>query len=245
MRALESRLAAFKSAGAMLNDNGLTGFVWADYTDDEIDHIFHKSNLTPDEINKFRSAFLYETALLYSRHGFTAQYHVGAFRNANTSMFRRLGPDTGYDGVDDAASIRAFGALIDKLNNAGALPRTILYPIDINQYEAFAALAASFNGGRRGWVQLGAPWWFNDQYYGIMKQFESAGSLYPVSLSAGMLTDSRSFLSYPRHELYRRALCAYLGSIVDRGEYFSGGEALGEIIQNVCYRNIKEYLQLA
>jgi glucuronate isomerase len=159
-------------------------------------------------------------------------------------MLSKLGPDTGYDSVDDAAGIRGFGALLDRLNSEDNLPRIIFYPLDINQYESFSTLASNFNGKGRGWVQLGAPWWFNDQYYGIMKQFESVGSLYPVSLSAGMLTDSRSFLSYPRHELYRRALCGYLGAIADRGEYFSGEESLGKIIYDVCYGNAKAYFGL-
>ena len=271
LEALELRLVAFKDVGAMLNDNALTGFVWADYTNKQIRQIFKKAletKLRAKEINMYRSAFLYEMAKLYAKHGFTAQYHIGAYRNVNATMFEKLGPDTGYDSVDDAAGLRAFGALLDRLNSAGCLPRTIIYPLDINQYEAFATLAANFCGNypdaqereerggshpgevgrsgadRRGWVQLGAPWWFNDQYYGIIKQFESVGSLYPVALSIGMLTDSRSFLSYPRHELYRRALCGYLGALVDRGEYFSCEEALGKIIRSVCYGNAKQYLRL-
>ena len=255
MEALENRLKAFKSAGSVLNDNGLTGFVWADYTKEQIKRIFKKAlksadsddrggqggALTSSEINKYRSAFLYETAALYAKYGFTAQYHVGAYRNANSAAFGTLGPDSGYDCVDDAASVRSFGTLFDRLNSGGALPRTIIYPLDINQYEAFATLAGSFNGPGRGWVQLGPPWWFNDQYFGIIKQFESAGNLYPAALSPGMLTDSRSFLSYPRHELYRRALCRYLASVADRGEYFSGNEALGKIIRCICYENAKNY----
>jgi len=252
--ALESRLLAFKAAGSMLNDNGLTGFEWSDYSEAQIERIFDKAmdpasadmgaQLSRDETNKSRSAFFYATALLYAKHGFTAKSHTGAYRNANSAMFARLGPDTGFDGVDEASSVRAFGTLLDRLNSAGGLPRAIFYPLDINQYEAFAALASNFNGRGEGWVQLGAPWWFNDQYYGIYKQFESAGSLYPVALSAGMLTDSRSFLSYPRHELYRRALCSYLGAVADRGEYFAGEEALGEVIYGICYGNAKKYFGL-
>ena len=294
--ALEERLKAFAAAGSMLNDNGLTGFIWTDYAGEQIDRIFSVAlagarqspagaNIGAEDVNRYRSAFLYETAKLYAKYGFTAQYHVGAYRNANSAMFRKLGPDSGYDSVDDPVSIRSFGRLLDILNSEGSLPRTILYPLDVNQFEAFAALAANFggsgggvcgvgsggdiggggnsgdgtigikaggaiaaaageHGGGRGWVQLGAPWWFNDQYYGITKQFESVANFYPVALSVGMLTDSRSLLSYPRHELYRRALCAYLGELVDRNEYFSGEEALGEIIRDVCYGNAKSYFNL-
>ena len=277
IEALEIRLVAFKETGAMINDNGLTGFAWADYTKGQVRRVFEKAlnaenagakgvdkvggakgasatgeakprygvALSAEEIDIYRSAFLYETAKLYAKHGFTAQYHIGAYRGANSAMNAILGPDTGFDSVDDAAGIRSFGTLLDRLNSsAGGLPRTILYPIDINQFEAFATLAANFCGKGRGWVQLGAPWWFNDQYYGIIKQFESVGSINPIALSIGMLTDSRSFLSYPRHELYRRALCSYFGAIVDRGEYFSGEEALGKIIRGICYENAKSYLGL-
>ena len=258
LEALEIRLEVFKKTGAKLNDNALTGFKWIDYTKDQIKQIFKKAlaggsdatgergaKLSEKEINIYRSAFLYETAKLYAKHGFIAQYHIGAYRNANNLMFKKLGPDTGFDSIDDAASIRGFGALLDRLNSDGSLPRVIIYPLDINQYEAFATLAANFRSGGRGWVQLGTPWWFNDQYYGIVKQFESVGSIYPVALSMGMLTDSRSFLSYPRHELYRRALCGYLAAVTERGEYFSGEEALGDIIRNVGYYNAKNYLDLS
>jgi len=260
INALERRLIAFKAAGSMLNDNALTGFIWTDYTRGQIDGIFKTAigiaqdaatsvatsampgGLSIEDVNRYRSAFLFEMSKLYKKHGFLAQYHVGAYRNANTAMYAAHGPDFGFDGVDEPVSIRSFGKLLDMLYGEDCLPRTVFYPLDINQFEAFATLAAHFNGRGRGWVQLGAPWWFNDQYYGITKQFESVGNVYPTALSIGMLTDSRSFLSYPRHEMYRRALCCYLGSLVDRGEYFSGGESLGRIIRGVCYENAKAYL---
>ncbi|MDR3120507.1 MAG: glucuronate isomerase [Clostridiales bacterium] len=260
LAALERRLLYFKEAGSMINDNAVTRFIWTDYTDEEIERVFQKAladsrpgpgsgravgaRLTEAELNAYRSAFLFEMSRLYAKHGFVTQYHIGAYRDANAKMFARLGPDSGYDCVDEAASVRSFGTLLDRLNSAGELPKIIFYPLDINQYEAFAVLATAFCGGGRGKVQLGAPWWFNDQLYGITKQFESVGSLYPVALSVGMLTDSRSFLSYPRHELYRRALCNYLGTLVERGEYFSGEQELGAIIRAVCYENAKSYFGL-
>ena len=135
-----------------------------------------------------------------------------------------------------------MGRILDRLTELDQLPKTILYPLNPAQMEPFAVLAAGFcDGTVRGKVQLGAPWWFNDQPFGIMRQFGGAGNLYPLSLSVGMLTDSRSFLSYPRHELYRRCLCSYLGELVERGEYFSGEKYLKEIIEGICYRNVKEY----
>ena len=132
--------------------------------------------------------------------------------------------------------------LLNNLTTIGELPKTIIYPLDGTKIETWAILAAGFcDNGTKAKVQLGAPWWFNDQAFGIQRQFEACANLYPVSLSVGMLTDSRSFISYPRHELYRRVLCSYLGSLVERGEYFSGEEELKKTIENVCFNNVNEF----
>ena len=138
-----------------------------------------------------------------------------------------------------------MSVLLDTLNREGNLPKVILYPLNAADAEPYAILAAAFcKGPARGLVQLGAPWWFNDQAYGIQRQFEAVANLYPVALSVGMLTDSRSFLSYPRHELYRRVLCSYLGGLIERGEYFSEEKQLKTIIENICYGNAKAYFGL-
>ncbi len=244
--ALEKRLVFFKEMGSMLSDAGLDNFVWEDYSIEEPEAIFQKGingkNLTEKEINKYKSAFSVALGKLYFKHGFVMQLHAGGYRNVNTAMFERLGADAGYDCADDKISVRSIGSLLDALSKTNSLPKTILYPLNINQYETFAILAAAFcEGGTKGKVQLGASWWFNDQAYGINKQFESVSNLYSVALSVGMLTDSRSFLSYPRHELYRRVLCNYLGQIVERGEYFSGEQYLKEIVQDICYYNAKKW----
>ncbi|MDR1059794.1 MAG: glucuronate isomerase [Clostridiales bacterium] len=275
--ALEKRLAYFKGFGPPINDNAVTQFEWADYSDGDAERAFQKARagapLSRGEINTYRSAFLCEMLKLYSKHGFATQLHIGAYRDANSAMSAAHGPDSGFDAIDDAASVRSFGALLNRAGSEAPLPKIIFYPLDINQYEAFAVLATVFcggdgsasggdrrngdgasgdggskggngangSGGVRGKVQLGAPWWFNDQIYGISKQFESVSCLYPVALSVGMLTDSRSFLSYPRHELYRRALCNYFGTLLDRREYFSGERELGAIIGDICYRNAKAF----
>ena len=245
LEALEKRLLFFKQTGSRVNDNGITSLRWADCSVDERESIFQKARnsqpLTENEIQKYRSAFLFETAKLYHKHSFVMQLHIGTLKNANTAMYNRIGPDTGYDCMDDSTPVASLAALLDRLDSAGSLPKTILYPLNINQYESFAVLACAFcNNGVKAQVQLGAPWWFNDQPYGIQKQFESAASLYPIALSAGMLTDSRSFLSYPRHEMYRRILCNYLGGLVERGEYFSLEEDLRDTVEDICYRNAKE-----
>jgi glucuronate isomerase len=179
---------------------------------------------------------------LYHKHGFVMQLHIGTYQGANKSKEASIGAATGFDCTDDSTNVKSVGELLDRLTKRGVLPKTILYPLNAGQIEPFAILAAAFcEGGIRAKVQLGAPWWFNDQAYGINRQFEAIANLYPISLSVGMLTDSRSFLSYPRHELYRRVLCSYLGTLVERGEYFSGEDELKKVVQNVCYYNAKEY----
>lgn len=245
--ALETRLRYFQRVtGTTVSDNGIPYFAWADYTPVEVEDIFAKARrgdrLTRNEIDQYQSAFLFEMARLYNRNGYVMQLHVGTYLDANTSRVKAIGSSTGFDCCDDASSVRGIGELLDHLTIIGELPKTILYPLDGTKIETWAILAAGFcDSGTRAKVQLGAPWWFNDQVFGIQRQFEACANLYPVSLSVGMLTDSRSFISYPRHELYRRVLCNYLGSLVERGEYFSGEEELKTIIENVCYRNVQEF----
>lgn len=244
--ALEKRLEYFKSIGTTVSDDGIPYFKWEDYTKSEIDAIWNKGfkneKLTQLEMDKYRSSFLHDMGACYNRQGFVMQLHIGTYLNANTSKVDAIGKSTGFDCTDDRSSVMSVGLLLDKLTKEGGLPKTIIYPLDGTKAEAWAVLAAGFcDSGTKAKVQLGAPWWFMDQVYGIKRQFEACANLYPVSLSVGMLTDSRSFISYPRHELYRRVLCDYLGSLVERGEYFNDEKYLKEIIENVCYNNVREF----
>lgn len=246
MEALEERLRYFKEFGTNVSDNGMADFTWSDYTLEEIEDIFKKIldkvAISSNEINKYKTAFVIEMARLYNKYDFVMQFHIGTYLNANSKKTRELGFSTGFDCVDDSTSIKSLGAILDYLTELDELPKTILYPLNSAQLEPFGILAAGFcDGKEKGKVHLGAPWWFNDQVYGIKRQFDSIGNLYPVSLSLGMLTDSRSFLSYPRHELYRRVLCDYLGELIERKEYFSDEKFIKEIIESVCYYNVKEY----
>ena len=238
MAALESRLKFFRETGSMISDNGIEDFTWQDYTAEEIEAIFAKAAageaLDTAEINRYRSAFLTEAGRMYHRNGFVMQLHIGTYQGANRSREAGIGAACGFDCTDDSTFVKSVGKLLDRLNSEEALPKTILYPLNAGHMENFAILAAGFcEGPERGKVQLGAPWWFNDQAYGIKRQFEAAANLYPVALSVGMLTDSRSFISYPRHELYRRVLCNYFGELVERGEYISGEEELARVIRNI------------
>ena len=246
MGALEKRLALFAEFGTTVSDNGIAHIAWEEYTGAQAEDIFQKAaageQLSEVEINRYKSAFLIEMAKLYKKYHFVMQLHIGTYLDANHRKVQEIGQSTGFDCVDDSTSVKSVGRILDRLTELDQLPKTILYPLNPAQMEPFAVLAAGFcDGTVRGKVQLGAPWWFNDQPFGIMRQFGGAGNLYPLSLSVGMLTDSRSFLSYPRHELYRRCLCSYLGELVERGEYFSGEKYLKEIIEGICYRNVKEY----
>lgn len=246
LTALEKRLQFFKTIGTTVSDCGLQYFNYADFEPQELDSILVRAKrglpVSAHEVDQFRTAFLLNMACAYARNGFVMQLHIGAYVDANSKGYYTLGKDTGYDCTDDATQVKSIGMLLDRLNMLDALPKTILYPLNAANAEPYAILAAAFcGGGVRAKVQLGAPWWFNDQVYGIERQFEATANLYPMSLCVGMLTDSRSFLSYPRHELYRRVLCNYLGKLVERGEYFSGEAELKKIIENVCYNNVKEF----
>lgn len=244
--ALEKRLVFFKSLGAIVSDSGIEDICWSDYQLPEIEEIFQKAasgvTLSEKEENQYKSAFIIEMGKLYHKHGFVMQLHIGTYQGANKSMEKAIGAACGFDCTDDSTSIKTVGEILNQLTTLGKLPKTILYPLNSAQIESFAILAAGFcEGGTQAKVQLGAPWWFNDQAYGINRQFEAVANLYPVSLSVGMLTDSRSFLSYPRHELYRRVLCNYFGTLIERGEYFSGEKYLKKIIEGICYYNAKEF----
>lgn len=246
IEALEKRLLFFKSTGTMISDSGIEDFRWADHTEEEIETIFGKARmgmpLEQEEINRYRSAFILEMARLYHKHGFVMQLHIGTYQGANKSREAAIGVACGFDCTDDSTAIKSVGEILDRLTREDALPKTILYPLNPTQIETYAVLSAGFcEGPERAKVQLGAPWWFNDQAYGIRRQFEAVANLYPVALSVGMLTDSRSFLSYPRHELYRRVLCDYFGALVERGEYFSSEEDLKRVVENVCYYNARNF----
>lgn len=247
LTALEKRLRYFKeTTGTTVSDDGIPFFAWADWTEGEVEAIFQKARegkaTTQAEQDKYRSAFLFNMARIYKRNGFVMQLHIGTYLDANTTRVARIGQSTGFDCCDDATAVISVGRLLDALTAIEELPKTILYPLDGTKIEAWAILAAGFcDSGTKSKVQLGAPWWFNDTVYGIERQFKACANLYPVSLSVGMLTDSRSFLSYPRHELYRRVFCNYLGEMVERGEYFSSEENLKEIIEDVCVRNTNDF----
>ena len=248
LKALEVSLQKFKELGSTVSDAGLDNFIFVPADDKTLDAILKKAlagkTLTNEEISQYRTAFLLGMGRVYERNGFVMQIHIGAMRGINTAMNEHYGPDTGFDAIDNPSDIPSMTRLLDTLNSEGHLPKTIIYPLNANDQEAYAVMAAALcSGPAKGRVQLGAPWWFHDQAFGIDRQFRAVSNLYPLSAQAGMLTDSRSFLSYPRHELYRRVLCNFIGDLIERGEYFSDESKLKEIIQNICYFNAKSFFE--
>ncbi len=245
--ALQKRHDYFDQMGARLSDHGLYTFYAADYTEAEIEAIFSKvlagKTVSAEEINKFYSAFLFDQGVMDANSGWTQQFHVGANRNNNTKMFRLAGPDTGYDAIADDCCAEAGHKFLDRLTLAGKLAKTILYCLNPKDNEVLATMAYTFNDGTvPGKMQFGAAWWFLDQEDGMRKQMNALSALGLLSRFVGMLTDSRSFISYPRHEYFRRILCDIIGSDVESGRLpVSEMERIHQMVKDISYYNAKNY----
>ncbi len=246
LSAMAVRHAFFAKAGCVVSDYGITEVFAAPYTEAEVRRIFKKARsgktVTPEEALKFKSAWLYEGLKADAVANWTAQLHFGCLRNANTRMFRLLGPDTGYDCIGEWNSCESLARLFDRLELEDALPRTILYSLNPKDTEMLATLMGSFQKGPdRGKIQLGAAWWFLDQKDGMKKQVEALAALGCLGNFVGMLTDSRSFLSYTRHEYFRRILCAKLGEEITRGELPNDIKWIGGLVSDISYNNANRY----
>lgn len=245
--ALQKRHDFFAAMGCRLSDHGLDTFYSADYTAAEVDRIFRKvlSGTAPDaeEIVKFKSAFLFDQACMDAESGWVQQYHVGPIRNNNSRMFRVAGPDTGYDSINDLEIAVAGNRFFDRLEAAGKLAKTILYCLNPKDNEVMLSMAYNFNDGSvPGKMQFGAAWWFLDQESGMRRQIDALSSLGLLSRFVGMLTDSRSFISYPRHEYFRRILCDVIGTDVENGKLpASEMERIRQMVSDISYFNAKDY----
>ncbi|MDR0680407.1 MAG: glucuronate isomerase [Dysgonamonadaceae bacterium] len=249
LEALKVRHDFFASAGCKLSDHGIEEFYAEDYTLAEIQAIFNKvyggTFLTQEEILKFKSCMLYEFALLDWEKGWTQQFHYGALRNNNTRMFNKLGPDTGYDSIGDWNTAKATSKLLNRLDLEDKLAKTILYNLNPRDNDMIATMIGNFQDGSvAGKIQFGSGWWFLDQRFGMEAQMNSLSVLGLLSRFVGMLTDSRSFLSYPRHEYFRRILCNLIGNDVEQG-LLPASELpfLGQLVENVAYNNAKHYFK--
>jgi len=181
---------------------------------------------------------------MYHRKGWTQQFHLGALRNNNTRMLQTLGPDTGFDSMGDFSQARSLSSFLNELDSTDQLTRTILYNLNPSDNEVFASMTGNFNGGNeKGKVQYGSAWWFLDQKDGMEKQINALSNIGLLSCFVGMITDSRSFLSYPRHEYFRRILCNLIGQDVARGELPADEKWFGKLVSDVCYNNARDYFR--
>jgi glucuronate isomerase len=246
LEALDKRHKFFHETGGRLSDHGLDRFYFASFTLSEINRIF--KNLLKGEIISFEEAEKYKTAVMLElcrlnhKRGWTQQFHVGAIRNNNTRMFRQMGPDTGWDSIGIAQDPTKISKFLSELDNNEQLAKTILYNLNPADNEMMITMAGNFNDGSSvAKVQYGAAWWFLDQKSGMEKHLKDLAALGLLRRFIGMVTDSRSFLSYPRHEYFRRLLCNFVGEEVEKGLIPDDEEILKPLIEDVSYRNAKEY----
>lgn len=245
LEALRRRHEYFHETGCRVSDHGLETIYAEEYTGREVNGVF-RSLLNGKPVShaeglKLKSALLHELALMNAGRGWVQQFHLGGLRNINSRMGARLGPATGFDAIGDFEMARPLARFLDNLDCENRLAKTILYNLNPRDNELFASIAGSFQGDTPGKIQYGAAWWFLDQMDGIMKQLETLSSIGLLSQSIGMLTDSRSFLSYPRHEYYRRILCNLLGSDMTRGFLPDDIALIGTMVRDICYNNAKRY----
>ncbi|MBN2655917.1 MAG: glucuronate isomerase [Spirochaetales bacterium] len=247
IEALENRHAYFHHLGGRLSDHALTTSIYAESTKDELEEIFKDlllgvDPLTDIQVEKLQTAVLAELAKMNREKGWTMQIHMGALRNNNSAGLATLGPDTGFDSIADGPIAWKLSRFLDKVTSSGGLPKTILYVLNPSDNYTIGTMIGNFQDGRTaGKIQFGSGWWFNDQRDGMESQIKALANLGLLSKFVGMLTDSRSFLSFPRHEYFRRILCNILGNWVENGEYPDDEKRLGEIVEGICFKNAEQY----
>ena len=245
-KALTERIDYFHERGCLLSDHALDVVMYEKATPEEVAAIYEKAvqheELSSREIRKFKGYMLVFFGQEYNKRGWVQQYHIGALRNLSERMLKNLGPDTGFDGINDGLIARPLSHLLDALDSTGELPKTVLYTLNPRDFEVAITMMAAFQGGGiPGKIQFGSAWWFLDTIDGMTKQIKALGNNGLLSRFVGMLTDSRSFLSYPRHEYFRRLLCNIIGEQVTLGYYPEDYELLGKMVENISYANAKTY----
>jgi glucuronate isomerase len=244
--ALESRVDFFHELGCQLSDHGLNQLFADDYTSASLDGMMAKRRsgkaIAPTEQRQFQMALLHQLAKMYQKRGWTMQLHLGPIRNNNSRLLKSIGADVGCDSIGDFAQAEGLSAFLNGLDIKDQLPKTILYNLNPRDNELFATMAGNFNDGSlAGKIQWGSAWWFLDQKDGMEKQIDTLSNMGLLSRFVGMLTDSRSFLSFPRHEYFRRILCNQFGNDVRDGLLPNDLDLLGNTVKDICYRNAKNY----
>lgn len=244
--ALRNRIDYFNENGCKLSDHGLEHMYADDFNETEIKRIFKQKreglHITAEEVSKFKSALLLFLAETYHEFGWVQQFHLGALRNNNSRMHQLLGPDTGWDSIGDYPQAKKLSLFLDKLDSRNVLAKTIIYNINPSDNAVMAAMLGNFNDGSiKGKIQFGSGWWFLDQKEGITQQLNTLSNIGLLSCFVGMLTDSRSFLSFPRHEYFRRILCNLLGNDIENGELPNDMDWIGSLVKDISYNNAKAY----
>ncbi|HCN82171.1 MAG TPA: glucuronate isomerase, partial [Sphingobacteriaceae bacterium] len=246
LSAIKNRHDYFAEHGCIVSDHGLEQMYAEDFTDAGIEVIYQKirsnKSLELKEILQFKSSMLFHFALWDHEKGWVQQYHIGAIRNNNSRLLKELGPDTGLDSIGDFSHGVALSRFLNKLDTQNHLAKTIIYNLNPADNELIATMIGNFNDGTiAGKIQFGSAWWFLDQKDGMIKQLNTLSNMGLLSRMVGMITDSRSFLSYPRHEYFRRILCNLIATDVESGELPDDINWLGKIVQDICYNNAKAY----
>lgn len=248
LQALSSRVEFFHELGGRVSDHAIDTMMFTQTNQAEVDQIFQKAlsgeKVSTEEEMKYKSFTLVFLGKKYASLGWAMQLHINALRNNNSRMLGKLGPDTGFDCMNDDLVAKPLVQLLDALDRDDALPKTILYSLNPRDNQLLASIIGSFQGGGiKGKVQFGTAWWFNDHKEGMLDQMKALANVGLFSQFIGMLTDSRSFLSYTRHEYFRRLICQLVGEWVEDGEVPNDPNLLGEIVQGISYHNAKEYFQ--
>lgn len=245
LQALKERIEFFDSVGCRLSDHALDEVLYFEATDKEVNEIFIKrmnnEELNKKEISKYKGYLMKFLGQQYVIHDWVQQYHIGALRNVDSRKLKKFGPNTGYDAINDYSFAKNLSKILDALSSNDSLPKTIIYCANPSDNDVISALVNSYQEIVPGKMQFGSAWWFNDHKEGMLRQMQALSNNGLVSKFVGMLTDSRSFLSYPRHDYFRRILCNMFGELIENGEYPQDIKLVGSIVQDICYYNAKNY----
>ena len=245
---LDERIKFFVDHGCVATDHALDVLHYSDASYEEANEVFLKGikgeHISFEEEDAYKGYVLVHLGKEYHKYNLVQQYHIGALRNNSKRMYKVLGADTGYDAIEDHLAASKLSALLSKLDETNELPKTVLYTLNPRDNEVLTTLMNCFQGeGIKGKIQFGTAWWFNDHFDGMTRQLTSLSSIGLISCFVGMLTDSRSLLSYPRHEYFRRLLCDFLGKLVEEGKYPCDLETLGKIVEDISYNNAYNYFK--